>query len=636
MNKTGILLILGLVSLFSIQIKAQNSKKNNQPLPPVAQCYPTHWWPGMKWNEVQVLVKGNTADFNKQTVSIDYPGVSVAKITPLENGMYYAIDLVIAPDTKPGAVTIKFTAAGTGKKKSVTSALEWHLKPRREGKGTQYARGVSSADLIYLIMPDRFANGDTTNDRITGMRDQSLNRDTVFNRHGGDLQGIIDHLDYFEQMGITALWLNPVIENDRPHRTEHGYAFTDHYKIDRRLGGEAKYKELIDKMHARGMKMIQDAVYNHVDINHIFVLDKPSSDWLHNWPKHTNTTYKDQVLMDPYASATDKKLMSDGWFTPEMPDLNQHNPYVANFLIQHALWTVEEFGIDAWRVDTYAYNDLDFMNRCNHALLDEYPSLHIFGETWVHGIVNQSYFCENTFDIPYKSNLPAVTDFQLNLYGIINAVNEPFGWTNGVHKIYNTLANDFVYKHPMKQVIFLDNHDISRFWSVVNEDIKKMKVGMGWLMTCRGIPQLYYGNEVLMPGITAPNDGHVRKDFPGGWKGDIKNAFTGMGLTQQEKEFQEYTRKLALFRKSSSAITRGKLTQFVPENGLYVYFRHDDKQTVMVVMNTNPNEQTIALSRFKEMTKGFMNGKDIINAVTRELNDSWKVPGMTCWVLELK
>ncbi|MCU0403604.1 MAG: alpha-amylase family glycosyl hydrolase, partial [Chitinophagaceae bacterium] len=464
-----------------------------------------------------------------------------------------------------------------------------------------------------MAAENRFANGDTTNDRIAGMLDQSLNRDTVFNRHGGDLQGIIDHLDYFEKMGITALWLNPVIENDRPHRTEHGYAFTDHYKIDRRLGGEAKYQELIDKMHARGMKMIQDAVYNHVDLNHIFVKDKPTHDWLHNWPKHTNTTYKDQVLMDPYASEKDKKLMSDGWFTPEMPDLNQHNPYVANFLIQHALWTVEEFGIDAWRIDTYAYNDLEFMNRCNKALLDEYPKLHIFGETWVHGIVNQSYFCENTFDISYKSNLPAVTDFQLNMYGIINAVNEPFGWTQGVNRLYSNLANDFVYRYPMKQVIFLDNHDIPRFWSVVNEDIKKMKVGMAWLMTCRGIPQLYYGNEVLMPGLTSPNDGHVRKDFPGGWRGDAKNAFTGQGLTQQEKEFQEYTQKLALFRKTSSAIGSGKMTQFVPENGVYVYFRHDDKQKVMVVMNTANEERTIELSRFSEMTKGYMIGKDVLS-----------------------
>jgi glycosidase len=628
--------ISALLLVLSIAAWAQRKKVAPTQTAPVANCYPTHWWPGMQWNKVQVLVKGETTGFNSHEVSLQYPGVTLDKVTRLENSKYYALDLTIAPNAEPGDVLINFTLPAQGKQKAITRQVKWPLKQRRAGKGSQYAQGITSEDLIYLIMPDRFSNGDTTNDRIPGMRDQSLNRDTVFNRHGGDLQGIINHLDYFEQMGITALWLNPVIENDRPHRTEHGYAFTDHYKIDPRLGGEAKYKELIDKMHAKGMKIVQDAVYNHVDINHIFVLDKPDADWLHNWPKHTNTTYKDQVLMDPYGALVDKKLMSDGWFTAEMPDLNQSNPYVANFLIQHALWTVEEFGIDAWRIDTYAYNDLEFMNRCNKALLDEYPKLHIFGETWVHGIVNQAFFCENNFDIPYKSNLPAVTDFQTNLYGIINAVNEPFGWTQGVNKLYSTLANDFVYKYPMKQVIFLDNHDLPRFWSVVNEDIKKMKVGMSWLLTCRGIPQLYYGTEVLMPGLTWPNDGHVRKDFPGGWAGDTKNAFTGAGLTEQEKDFQEFTRKLALFRKQSSAIKTGKMTQFVPEDGMYVYFRHDDHQTVMVVMNTNLDESKLSLDRFKEVTKDYKSARDVTTQSTFRIEGEWKIPGMTCWVLELQ
>jgi glycosidase len=598
--------------------------------------FPTHWWPGMKWNQVQILVKGNSADFNKQSVNIEYPGVSIDKISPLENGMYYAIDLYISPNASPGTVEIQFTTPATGKTKAITTSVAWPLKPRRQGKGVTYAQGVTSADLMYLIMPDRFSNGDPTNDRIPGMRDQTLNRDTVFDRHGGDLQGIINNLDYFDKMGINTLWLNPVIENDRLNRTEHGYAFTDHYKIDRRLGGEEKYKELIDKMHARGMKMIQDAVYNHVDINHVFVVDRPTKDWLNNWPKHTNTTYKDQVLMDPYSASIDKKIMSDGWFTREMPDLNQKNPLVANFLIQHALWTVEEFGIDAWRIDTYAYNDLEFMNRCNKAILDEYPKMHIFGETWVHGVVNQSFFCENIYDIPFKSNLPSVTDFQTNMYGIIKAVNEPFGWTQGVNSLYSILANDFVYKDPMKQVIFLDNHDIPRFWSVVNEDLNKMKVGMAWLMTCRGIPQMYYGMEVLMPGLTSPNDGHVRKDFPGGWPGDAKNAFTGQGLSPQEREFQEFTRQLALFRKNSSALKTGKMMQFVPENGVYVYFRYDDKETVMVVMNTNKEETTLNTARFRERTRGYMIAKDATSTGSLEFNRDWKVPGMTCWVLELK
>lgn len=632
---TLVLLVAGIIAQPG-HAQPRRKSATTTPPAPVATCYPTHWWTGMQWNQVQLLVKGNTLGFNGHTVRLDYPGVSLQKVTRLENSLYYALDLSIAPSAQPGKVPIVFSIPAEGKNKAVTRTLEWELKARRSGKGTSYAQGVDAADLIYLIMPDRFANGDPANDRIPGMRDQSLNRDTVFMRHGGDLQGIINHLDYFEQMGITALWLNPVIENDRPHRTEHGYAFTDHYRIDRRLGGEAKYQELIDKAHARGIKIIQDAVYNHVDLHHVLVLDKPTADWLNNWPEHTNTTYKDQVLMDPYAAAKDKKIMSDGWFTKEMPDLNQKNPYVANFLIQHALWTVEEFGIDAWRIDTYAYNDLEFMNRCNKAILDEYPNMHIFGETWVHGVVNQSFFCENTYDIPFKSNLPSVTDFQTNMYGIIKAVNEPFGWTQGVNSLYNVLVNDFVYKEPNRQVIFLDNHDIPRFWSVVNEDIHKMKVGMAWLMTCRGIPQMYYGMEVLMPGNTWPNDGHVRKDFPGGWPGDAKNAFTGQGLTAQEKDFQDYTRKLALFRKKSAAIGKGTMHQYVPEKGLYVYFRKHASQTVMVVMNTDPNAQEVKPSRFEEHTMGYSHATEVTDGSRLPLQQNWTIPGMTCWVLELR
>ena len=639
MQKTRTLSFVLLLSLLCFEITAQNSGKTSITSTQTTDCYPTHWWPAMQWNKVQILVRGTSAGFNLQEVKIDYPGITLDRVHRLENEHYYALDITIAPNSKPGTVVIELAKQVTVRNKRIqqTTKINWELKPRREGKGSTYAQGVTSEDLMYLIMPDRFSNGDPSNDRIAGMRDQSLNRDTVFNRHGGDLQGIINHLDYFEKMGITALWLNPVLENDRPERTEHGYAFTDHYKIDRRLGGEDKYKELIDKMHAKGLKMIQDAVYNHVDEHHVFVMDKPTNDFLHNWPKYTNTTFKDQVLMDPYASEKDKKVMSDGWFTTQMPDLNQHNPYVATFLIQHALWTVEEFGIDAWRIDTYAYNDLEFMNRCNKALLDEYPKLYIFGETWVHGVINQAFFAENTLAIPFKSNLPSVTDFQTNMYGIIKAVNEPFGWTEGVNRLYSTLSTDFLYDDPMKLVIFLDNHDIPRFFSVVDENIQKMKTGMAWLLTCRGIPQLYYGGEILMPGFTSPNDGFVRKDFPGGWVGDSKNAFTGAGMTSPEKDFQQYTQQLALFRKNSSAIKTGRMMQYLPENGLYVYFRYDEKQTVMVVMNTSNETKKVNAANYTERTTGFTKAEEVTGAIsTANLSQTMEIPAMTTWVFELK
>lgn len=592
------------------------------------RLFPANWWVGMKWNQVQVIIRNQESGIGQANVQLQYPGVRIQKVHRFSNANYVAVDLLIAPTAQPGKVPIRITQNGK------TEKVDFVLKPRRKGNGTLFAQGVNSADLMYLIMPDRFANGDESNDRIPGMLDQTLNRDTVFNRHGGDLQGITQNLSYFNKMGVTALWLNPVLINDMKDRTEHGYAFTDHYRIDPRLGGEDAYHQLIQSAHAKGLKIIQDAVYNHVGTQHILFRDQPDSSWFNRWPSFTQTSYKDQVLFDPYASEKDKKIMSDGWFVRAMPDWNHRNKHVEIFLIQHAIWTVEEFGIDGWRIDTYAYNDLEFMNRCNAALYKEYPKLTLFGETWVHGVVNQAFFCENNLQIPFKSNLQATTDFQTLLYGIQPALNEPFGWTEGVNKLYITLTQDLLYKDPMQQVIFLDNHDIPRFYSVVGKDLKKYKMAMAWLMTCRGIPQLYYGNEVLMEGFTSPNDGYVRKDFPGGWKGDQKNAFTGSGLTAEEKDMQDYIAKLAHFRKQSTAITRGKMLQFVPKDGLYVYFRYDNNQVLMCVMNTSAKDMNVQFSDYAEMTKNFQKGTDIIS--NEQIGTVFSIPAMTMKVIELK
>lgn len=591
-----------------------------------AELYPTNWYTGMKWNKVQVLVRGTHEGFSKEKVRIHYPGVTLAGVHPFENGKYLALDLIVAPSARPGNVPIEFIAGNQ------THSVTWPLKGRRAGKGKAFAQGVTSADFIYFLMPDRFSNGDPSNDRIAGLRDQSLNRDSIFHRHGGDLQGVIDHLDYLQQLGVTALWMTPVLQNDMPDRTEHGYAFTDHYKIEPRLGGEAAYKKLSEALHQRGMKLIQDAVYNHVGSYHFFVKDPPAKDWLHQWPSFTQTSYKDQPLFDPYAARSDAKKTADGWFTREMPDLNQQNPYVANFLIQHAIWCVEEFGVDGWRIDTYLYNDLAFMNRCNKALTDEYPNMTLFGEVWVHGVINQAYFAENRLAVPFKSNLQGVVDFQSLFYGIQPALNEKFGWTEGVNKLYNTLSNDLIYTDPSRNVIFLDNHDMTRFFSTVNEDVSKMKMGLGWLLTCRGIPQLYYGTEVLMKGISNP-DGWVRLDFPGGWKGDRKNAFTGEGLTDTEKEVQQYTRTLANFRKGSSALRTGKFMQYLPQDGLYVYFRYDAGQTVMCIMNTADTEKKLSLADYAERTQSFNRGRDVVNGAI--LQDSFSIPAKKMTILEL-
>lgn len=590
--------------------------------------YPTHWWTGMKNQQLQLLVKSVGVGKNAVTLK-PYAGVQLKGVHKFKNSDYLAVDLVIGSNAKPGLLQLNLAQSG-----SPVQQLKYELKARDKGNGRTRIKGVGTEDLIYLIMPDRFSNGDPSNDKVAGMRDQSLNRADISDRHGGDLKGVENHLDYLQDIGVTAVWLNPVLENDMPHRTEHGYAATDHYKIDPRLGGDAGYHSLCIALHKRGMKIIQDAVYNHVGTYHFLFQDMPDSSWFHFWPQYTNTTYKDQTLMDPYAAAADKKKMTDGWFVRSMPDINQNNPYFANFLIQHAIWSTEEFGLDGWRIDTYAYNDLAFMNRCNKALLDEYPQLHIFGETWVHGVANQSFFAANKIDLPYKSNLSGVTDFQLNLYGIVPALTESFGWTNGVNKLYSTAAKDFLYKDPNRNVIFLDNHDISRFYSQVGESIPKLKMGLSWLLTYRGIPQLYYGTEVLMKNFANP-DGLVRLDFPGGWLGDSSNKFTAAGRTAAENDLFNYMRTLSKFRQTSSALQHGKMMQYVPEDGVYVYFRYDAVQTIMCIMNTNDQPKTLAASRFEERIKGFGNARDLITNQNFSLKDSITIPALTLQTAEL-
>ena len=591
------------------------------------QVYPTNWWTGMKHNAIQLLIHGNQPGLGKEKLSISYPGIKVSAVHSFENSRYLAVDLVIAPEARPGDVLILLSGETT------RDTVKWPLKPRRSGNGITYAQGVSSADFVYLLMPDRFSNGDLENDRIPGMRDQSLSRDSLYTRHGGDLRGVINHLDYLQNLGVTALWMTPVLENDMPNRTEHGYAFTNHYVIEPRFGGAVTYKKLSDELHKRGMKLIQDAVYNHVGLYHFLYQDPPAADWFHQWPIFTKPNYKDQTLFDPHGSVSDRKRMTDGWFTEQMPDLNQANPYLANFLIQHALWCVEEFGVDAWRIDTYIYLDLDFMNRCNQALLDEYPHITMFGEAWVSGTVNEAYFTRNTINTPFKSNLPGITDFQCLFSGIQPALAP--GGGDGANQLYQTLSNDILYQEPLNNVIFLDNHDMTRFFSQVKEDVARDKMGIVWLLTERGIPQMYYGTEILMKGVSNP-DGWVRMDFPGGWDGDRKNAFTREGLSKDELEVQTLVKTLANFRKNSSALKTGKLMQYVPEDGLYVYFRYDARQTVMCILNTGDKDTRIHFDDYAERTKGFTRATNIVSGEASALSDKLIIPANTMWALDLK
>lgn len=590
------------------------------------EAYPTNWFVQMKYNKVQILLRNPSSFKNNAQVQINYPGVKLLKTHHFANPNYLAVDIEISNAAKPGQVKLLIQEG------SQSTPFNWELKNRRAGNGTQFALGVTSKDFIYFLMPDRFSNGDKSNDKVAGLKDQSLDRDSIFLRHGGDLQGVLNHLDYLQGLGVTSLWMTPVVENDMPNRTEHGYAATNQYAIEKRFGGEAAYLKLSDALHQRGMKLIQDIVYNHSGRFHFLVQDAPDKTWLHQWPKFTEPSHKEQVMFDPYASKTEQVKMTDGWFTTEMPDLNQSNPFMAKFLTQNAIWSVETFGVDGFRIDTYKYNDLPFMNQLNQALVNDFPAITSFGESWVHGVAAQAYFVENNMNVPFKSNLYGGQDFQTLFYGILPALNESFGWTDGVTKLYTTLSNDFLYKDASRNVLFLDNHDMTRILSSLGESVPKLKVALAWLFTCRGIPQLYYGTEVMMKGISNP-DGWVRLDFPGGWDGDKKNAFTGEGLTAEEKSIQSYTRLLGNYRKQSTALQTGKMMQYIPNNGLYVYFRYDAGSTVMCVMNTDKQTRAVDMNDFSERTKGFNGGKDIIT--NQQINAKFELPAMSMQIIEL-
>ncbi len=590
------------------------------------EAYPSNWFVQMKLNKVQILFRSTTSNFSKATIQTNYPGLTISGVHHFENNHYLAVDITIASSAKVGVVN--FIIASNGQKINTT----WPLLSRRAGRGTSFAQGINSADLIYFLMPDRFSNGDPSNDRVVGLKDQSLNRDSIFLRHGGDLKGVTNHLNYFQKLGVSTLWMTPVIENDMPDRTEHGYAATNNYAIEKRLGGEQAYRLLSDSLHHRGMKLIQDIVYNHFGRFHFLVQDAPAKDWLHQWPKYTQTHYREQAIFDPHHSKVDAEKMINGWFTTEMPDVNQENSFVEKYLTQNAIWSVETFGIDAFRIDTYKYCNVEVMNRLNQALINEYPKIFAFGECWVDGVATQAYFIRNNLDIPFKSNLHATSDFHLLFSGILPALNEKNTWGEGVIKLYTTLSNDYLYKVPSNNVIFLDNHDMTRIHSSLGESIPKTKMAYAWLMTCRGIPQMYYGSEVLMKGISNP-DGWVRLDFPGGWTGDKKNAFTEDGLNEQEKDFLHYTQLLGTYRKGASALKTGEMMQYLPEDGLYVYFRYDKGQTIMCVMNTDNKERKVNFEQYLERTNGFKGGKDIVTG--NKLGNQFSIPSMQMLVLEL-
>ncbi len=603
-----------------LSLLSANAQKKKQI--DIKRIEPAFWWTGLQQKEIQLLVYGT--EISGANVEINYPGVVISKIEQVENPNYQFIYLKLDENVKPGVVTINF------KEGKLKKTIPFELKSRSK---TTY-KGFNASDAIYLITPDRFANGNTANDSIKSLY-QGVNRNKPFSRHGGDIQGIINQLDYIQNLGMTTLWINPLTENNQPEFSYHGYAITDFYKVDARFGSNEDFKKLTDLCHQRNMKMIIDLVFNHCGNEHWFIKDLPEKNWIHQFDTFTQSNYRLATTADPHASQFDKEKMEKGWFDRHMPDLNQENPRLATYLIQNTIWWIEYLGLDGIRVDTHPYPEKNFMSRWTKTIMDQYPDFNIVGEVWEEHVLLTSYYQTNATNTDgYQGYLPSITDFPL-CFAINTGLMQNDGWAEGMAKIYYALAQDFAYTQPNNNVIFLDNHDITRFATNMKGDIAKQKIGFALLATLRGIPQVYYGMEIGMLG-SGDNHGTLRADFPGGWKEDKRNAFAQTGRTQEENELVNYLSKVFTWRKNANAIHNGKLMHFVPENGTYVYFRYTDTESVMVVTNNTTQEKTLALDRFKERVSGYQLGKEVVSEKTFNLNQSITIPANTTYIIELK
>lgn len=597
---------------------------------------PENWWVGFNDPNLQILVYG--PEISNARVTLDYPGVKLQSSVIAENPNYMFLNLVIAEDARAGVVPITFRMGGE------TLVHEYPLLNR--STSTTRAQGFDASDVIYLIMPDRFANGDPTNDNIPGMLEQT-DRNEEYGRHGGDLKGIRDNLGYIRDLGMTAIWLNPIFENDMPPNYEvgagfyHGYAATDMYRVDRRFGSNEEFVELIKESQRMGMKVIMDMIHNHVGTHHWFIKDMPFSNWVHDQSKYGNTNYRTSTVMDPYASERDYDTMVKGWFVDEMPDLDQRNEFLATYLIQNTIWWIEYSGIDGIRMDTHPYPYKEYMAEWTRRVLEEFPSFNIVGEAWMPNVPTTAYwqFNFNGRD-GYNSYLPSVTDFPL-YYALTQAFTEDYGWDTGIMRLYYVLSQDFLYTDPFLNVIFYDNHDLTRYFTSVDEDVAKFQMGTAFLLTTRGIPQIYYGTEILKAG--GASDPDKRRNFPGGWAEDPINAFTESGRVALGRERNlpiqqnfEYLRRLVHWRNQNPVIHTGKLTHFVPEDNVYVYFRYNDDKTVMVMINASQEAQTKDMSRFSERMNGFTSAFEVTTERNYSRIDEITVPAQTALIFELK
>ena len=574
----------------------------------------------MKNDDLQLLI--HHPNISEYTPEINYTGISIKKVTPSEkSNNYLFVDIIIAENISAGKFDITFK-----KENSENLVHTYELKSRV--KTAEDYKGFDSSDAIYLITPDRFTNADESNDKLPNLKDQSLDRTDGYKRHGGDLQGIINGVDYISNLGFTAVWPTPVLINDMPQGSYHGYAITDYYQVDPRFGTLEDYKNLSKKLQDKGMKLIMDQVANHCGLEHWWMKDLPFSDWVNhqknyednidnwNYKKNIGSNHRRTTNQDSYASESDRKGNNEGWFVASMPDLNQRNPFMAAYIIQNSIWWIETLGLGGIRQDTYPYPDKEFMSNWAGAIMNEYPNFSIVGEEWSYNPLLVGYWQKGAKNKDgYESNLKSSMDFPMQK-AIIDGINEIESWDKGLVKLYEGLANDFHYATPKDIMAFLDNHDKSRIYTEVKEDATKAKMALSYLFVLPRIPQMYYGTEILMDDTANPGDhGLIRTDFPGGWKDDKVNAFSGQGLTAQQKEMQSFITKLLNYRKNSKAIHEGKTTHFAPFMGTYFLFRSLEDETIVHIINKNDEPITIDLKRYTEVG---LDGKKLKNIISGE------------------
>lgn len=598
---------------------------------------PANWFVGMKNTSLQLMVYGE--NIRQADVTTDYDGVKIDSIVRLDSPNYLLVYLNLE-GVKPGEMALNFKNGKAVKK------VKYELKAR-EKRGEE-RMGFTNADVLYMLMPDRFADGNPDNNDIKGMNPYKTDRSQPSLRHGGDLEGIRRHLDYFKELGVTALWFTPVLENNSPGGSYHGYATTDYYRVDPRFGTNDEYRRLTDEAHAKGLKIVMDMIFNHCGFEHPWIKDMPSKDWL-NTPewlydrkdktkaevnrKYMQTTYKLTPTVDPYASAIDLKETVDGWFVPSMPDLNQRNPHVIRYLIQNSIWWIETVGIDGIRMDTYPYADADAMALWMKTIDEEYPNFNVVGETWVSDPPYTAAWQKDSKISQRNSYLKTVMDFSFHAKINQAKYENTDGSGNGMNRIYENFVYDYLYPNPSSVMAFVENHDTDRFLGN-GRDTAALKQAMAILLTVKRIPQLYYGTEILMNGTKEKTDGYVRKDFPGGFPGDDHNAFTAGGRTPEENAMFTWLSRLLHWRQGNDVITKGSQTQFIPYNGVYVIARRYNGRTVMTVVNGTGRTTVFAVRRYAEVIGHNTEAKDVLTDRTVSLTDDTQLEPRKVMILE--